>query len=166
MDPTVAAFLGISLTFVVCALFAFWYVVPWLRAQGRAAALMPLLWIHTARHVALQIYSSQRAGLVVPDQLRDEIAYGDVAGMLLALGALVALRAQSRFAVPLVWLFAAETTADLLGSMIGGMRAGMIATAHNVTWLILVFYVPMLWTTLVLIVWQLIERRGESLGSA
>src|SRR5262249_9400598 len=158
----VAAFLGISLTFVVCALFAFWYVVPWLRAQRRAAALMPLLWIHAARHVALQIYSSQRAGLVVPDQLRDEIAYGDVAGMLLAL---VALRAQSRFAVPLVWLFAAETTADLLGSMVGGMRAGMIATAHNVTWLILVFYVPMLWTTLALIVWQLVARRAESIES-
>ena len=165
MGPTAAAFLGISLTFVVCALFAFWYVVPWLRARGRAAALIPLLWIHTARHVALQIFSSQRAGLVVPDPLRDEIAYGDVAGMLLALAALIALRARSRFAVPLVWLFAVETTADLLGSMVGGMRAGMIATAHNVTWLILVFYVPALWTTLALIVWQLVARRAESIES-
>jgi hypothetical protein len=37
------------------------------------------------------------------------------------------------------------------------------AAASGVTWLILTFYVPLLWVSLGLIVWQLVARRGEPL---
>jgi len=80
-----------------------------------------------------QVFSAQRAGLVVPDSLRDQIAYGDVAGMMLAVLALVALRAHAGFAIPLVWLFVVATVADLLNSLVGGIRAGMLGSAHGVT---------------------------------
>lgn len=102
----------------------------------------------------------------MPDHLRDQIAYGDVAGMVLAVLALLALRARARMAIPLVWLFVVATAADLSNGLVGGMREGMLGKANGVTWLILVFYVPALWTTLALVVWQLLARRGEPLEDA
>jgi len=142
MDPTVALLLANTLSFVLCVIVTLWYVAPWLRKAGRAAALMPLLWVHAFRHVALQVFSAQRAGLAVSDTLRDQIAYGDLLGMALAVLALAALRARARAAIPLVWLFVAATCADLLNALVGGMREGMLGHASGVTWLILVFYVP------------------------
>ena len=166
MDPTLAVLLANTLSFAVCVIIALWYVVPWLRKQEREATLVPLLWVHAFRHVALQIFSAQRAGLAVPDHLRDQIAYGDVVGTVLAVLSLIALRARARLAIPLVWLFVVATSADLLNALVGGMREGMLGSAHGVTWLIFVFYVPALWTTLVLLAWQLVTRRGEKLEDA
>jgi hypothetical protein len=117
--------------------------------------------VHAFRHVALQVYSAQKAGLAVPDSFRDQIALGDVAGMVLAVLSLFALRKPARVAIPLIWLFVVVTAADLVNAMIGGMREGMLGVAHGVTWLILVFYVPALWTTLALIIWQLVTTRSR-----
>ena len=166
MDPKAAALLATTLTFVVCVIAALWYLAPWLRRQPRAAALTALLWIHAFRHIALQIFSAQKAGLTVPDDLRDQIAYGDVTGMVLAVLALVALRARARIAIPLVWLFVLATTLDLSNALVRGMSADLLGNAHGVAWLILAFYVPVLWTTLALIVWQLVTRRTETLQPA
>jgi hypothetical protein len=165
MDPRVAALLTTTLSFVVYLLIAAWYVIPWLRTRRRAAALAPLLWVHAFRHVALELFSAQRTGLAVPDDLRDHIAYGDLAGMVLAVLALVALRSRSRIAIPLIWVFVAATVLDLLNALLGGIRAGLMGEAHDLPWLILCFYVPALWTTLGLIVWQLLTRRGEPLDA-
>jgi len=165
MDTTQALLLANTLSFVVYAIIAFWYVVPWLKNRERGVALTALLWIHAFRHVALQVFSAQRAGLVVPDSFRDQIAFGDVAGMILALLALIALRLRARLAIPITWLFVALTAADLVNALVRGMREGMLGTAYGVTWLILAFYVPALWTTLALIVWQLVSRRHQALLS-
>ena len=165
VDPTLGALIANSLSFVLCVMAAAWYVVPWLKTQERAAALAPLLWLHAFRHVALQIFSAQQAGFAVPNDLRDQIAYGDVLGMALAVAALIALRYHSRLAIPLVWVFVVETMIDLSNAMAGGMREGMMAIANGVTWMILTFYVPVLWTSLALIVWQLWTRRGQPLSN-
>ncbi|HEY3057234.1 MAG TPA: hypothetical protein VGK31_15010 [Thermoanaerobaculia bacterium] len=162
MDTTPALLLANTLSFAVCVILSFFYIVPWLRKQELAIALTPLLWVHAFRHVALQVFSAQRAGLAIPDRFRNEIAFGDVAGMILALLAIIALRRRARLAIPLTWLFVIITAADLLNAMIGGMREGMLATAYGVTWLILAFYVPALWTTLALIVWLLVSRRDQA----
>jgi hypothetical protein len=166
MDPTVAGLLTTTLSFVVYGIIAAWHIVPWLRTQGRAAALVPLLWVHAFRHIALELFSAQRAGLAIPDGLRDQIAYGDLAGMLLAVLALVALRSGARIAVPLTWVFVIATVVDLVSALIGGMQAGLMAEAHDVPWLVLCFYVPALWITVALIAWQLVSRRGEPLHAS
>jgi hypothetical protein len=165
MDPRAAALLTTALSFVVYILISAMHVVPWLRTRGRAAALAPLLWVHAFRHVALELFSAQRAGFPIPNDLRDQIVYGDLAGMVLAVLALVALRSGSRVAVPVIWAFVAATVLDLLNALVGGVRVGLMAEAHDLPWLILCFYVPALWTTLGLIVWQLVTRRGEPLDA-
>jgi len=165
MDTTRALLLANTLSFVVYAITAFWYVVPWLKNHERAVALTPLLWVHAFRHVALQVFSAQRAGLVIPNSFRDQIAFGDLAGVILALLALIALRLRARLAIPITWLFVVVTAFDLVNAIVGGMREGMMGMAYGVTWLILAFYVPALWVTLALIVWQLVSRRQRALLS-
>jgi hypothetical protein len=159
-----AAALGSAMSFVIFAMIAVWYVVPWLGTQPRAEALVPLLWIHAFRHVALQIFSAQQFGFAVSDSTRDQIAAGDVTGMVLAVIAIIALHYRVRLATLLVWVFVAETAFDLVNSTIAGVREQLFATASGVTWLVLTFYVPLLWVSVGLIVWQLYSRRSEPLA--
>jgi len=69
-----------------------------------------------------------------------------------------------RLATLLVWVFVAETAFDLVNSTIAGVREQLFATASGVTWLVLTFYVPLLWVSVGLIVWQLYSRRSEPLA--
>jgi hypothetical protein len=161
MTPNSAALLAMTLSFAVMAAAAVWYVVPWLKVTDWATGLTALLWIHAFRYVALQIFSAQQFGLAVSDTVRNQIAYGDVIAALLAVSAIIALRYGSRLAVPILWLFAAEAALDLLNSTIVGMREQLFTSASGVTWLILTFYLPLLWVSLALLVWQLWLRRPK-----
>jgi hypothetical protein len=164
MTLAAAGILAMTLSFAAFITAATWHVAPWLSRRSRADALIPLLWVHAFRHVALQILSAQKFGFAVSDTLRDDILYGDLVGMVLALLAIFAVRNRLGFAVPLVWAFVAATAVDLVNGSIGGIREGALGQASGVTWLILTFYVPLLYTSLGLIIWQLLRRRRESLG--
>jgi hypothetical protein len=163
MDPVMAATLARGLSFVVFGLMAFWYVVPWLRARGRADALVALLWVHAFRHVALHLVSTQRAGLPISDQGRDGIMYGDVLAVILAVTAIAALRYRSRLAIPLVWVFVAETAADFVSIFGIVAREHLLRFTNGMPWLISSFYVPLVMLSFALIVWQLLARWGEPL---
>jgi hypothetical protein len=102
-DVTAAALVAMVLSFVVFTTAAAWYAVPWMRAVALGAAITPLLWIHAFRYVALQLFSAQEFGFAIPDLTRDQIVYGDLIGMVLALATLYALRYRWRFAIPLAW---------------------------------------------------------------
>ncbi len=86
--------------------------------------------------------------------------------MVLAVISIVALHYRARVAPLLVWVFVAETVFDLVNATIAGVREQLFATASGVTWLILTFYVPLLWVSLALIVWQLYVRRRGPLSLA
>lgn len=151
------------LSLIVFATIASWYVAPWLKTAGRADALVPLLWIHVFRYVALQAFSAQRDGFPISDGGLMEIVIGDVAGSVIALATIGALRYRVRLAIPLAWLLAAETIFDTVTNIRGGIHENLMGAASGVTWLILGFYVPMLIVSLALIVWQLFTRHGEPL---
>jgi hypothetical protein len=161
-----AAALASVLSFVMFAIMAVVCVAPWLSTRPRAEALIPLLWVHAFRHIALQIFSAQKFGFAVSDATRDQIAAGDVIGMILAVISIVGLHYRARLAPVLVWVFVVETIVDLVGSTLAGAREQLFATASGVTWLILTFYVPLLWISLGLTVWQLYSRRREPLAVA
>lgn len=158
-----AASLAYYLSFMALVMACNWYVTPWLMKRGRTEALTLLLWVHAFRHVALQTYSAQQFGFHVSDSARDQIAAGDVIGMVLALLTIGALRYRARIAVVLAWIFVAETAFDLVNSGVAAVRENLFETASGVTWLILTFYDPLLWASLVLIVVQLTRRRSEPL---
>jgi hypothetical protein len=87
-ELTAAALVAMVLSFVVCSTAAAWYALPWMRAVALGAAITPLLWVHAFRYVALQLFSAQEFGFAIPDSTRDQIVYGDMLGMGLALATL------------------------------------------------------------------------------
>jgi hypothetical protein len=161
MIYTAAAWLALTLSFIVFLLMATWYVIPWLKNRSRADALTALLWVQAFRYIALQIFSAQKFGFPVSDGARDQIAARDVIGAALAVSAIIALRYDARISIGLSWLFVAETAFDLANSTIAGLKEHLFETAAAITWLILTFYVPILWISLGLIIWQLLSRRHE-----
>ncbi|HEY5131145.1 MAG TPA: hypothetical protein VIJ35_28290 [Bradyrhizobium sp.] len=48
----------------------------------------------------------------------------------------------------------------------GGVQENLMGAASGVTWMILVYFVPMVVVSAVLMVWQLYARRGEQLDSS
>ncbi len=150
-----------SASFVVFIIAAFLYVMPWARAVAAREALAAFLGVHVFRHVALQLVSAQHFGFAISNAGRDEIAYGDLIGTVLALTALVAVNRRWTMWRPLVWLFVVATTIDLANALVVGLREELFAQAQNLSWLILTFYVPLLWVTLALVVWVLVASRGD-----
>jgi len=165
MSLTLAAALANALNLVIFIMMTAWYVIPWLARRERADALVPLLWIQAFRHVALQIFSAQRFGFAVSDAGRDQIAAGDLIGMFLAIAAISSLRYRWRIAPLLIWALVAETAFDLVYTTALGVREQLFASASGLTWLIVCFYVPLLWISLGLVVWQMHSRRDEPLWS-
>jgi hypothetical protein len=163
MTLTSAAALANVLNFIMFVMIAIWYVVPWLSGQRRARALTPLLWVNAFRDIALQIFSAQHFGFAVSNETRDIIVGGDLIGMILAVISIIALRYRIRMAFLLIWAFVAETAFDLVYTSILGVREQLYESASAVTFLIVAFYVPLLWVTLGLVVWQLYSRRHEAL---
>jgi len=154
------------LSLIVFAAIARWYVVPWLNSRVRADALVALLWVHVFRYVALQVFSAQGTGFPISDGGAMEIVVGDVAGAMLAFVTIVLLRNRVRLAIPLAWLLVAETAYDTATNIHGGVREHLMGAASGVTWMILVFFVPVVVISGVLLAWQLYARRSEALDSA
>jgi hypothetical protein len=139
-----------------------WYVVPWLQRRHRADALIALLWVHVFRYVALQVFSAQHDGFPISDRGAMDIVAGDVAGAIIAFVAIVLLRNRLRAGVVLAWLLVAETVYDTVDNIRGGIHEHLMGAASGVTWMILVYFVPMVVVSLVLTAWQLYARRGEA----
>ncbi|MGE5275614.1 MAG: hypothetical protein ACM3SU_01355 [Acidobacteriota bacterium] len=150
---------------VVFGLAAAWYLVPWLRTQSRARALTVLLWPHVFRYVALQVFAAQQAGFPISDSARDGILIGDLAGAVLALLAIAALRAGARWSTALAWALFVQTTYDTVANVRAGIHEHLFGLAQGVSWLVVAFYVPVIVVSLALIAWQLWSRRAESLAS-
>jgi hypothetical protein len=85
--------------------------------------------------------------------------WGDVAGAVLAFATIALLRLRSRIAVPLAWLLAAETACDTVSNIHNGIQEHLMGGASGVIWMILVFFVPAVVVSGVLLVWQLYSRR-------
>jgi hypothetical protein len=153
------------LSLIVFGAMARWYVVAWLDSRARADALIGLLWVQVFRYVALQIFSAQGSGFPISDDGAMEIAVGDVAGAVMAFVAIALLRSRVRLAIPLTWLLVVETAYDTVTNIQGGVRENLMGAASGVTWMILVFFVPMVVLSAVLLAWQLYSRRGEALDS-
>lgn len=144
-------------SFIVFGLATAWYAVPWLRVRPFEQAAVPLLWIHVFRYVALQLFSAQQFGLAASDTTVREIAYGDLVGAALAVASLIALRGRWRGIRPLVWVFVVATVVDLGNALRIGLAEHLFRSAHDVSLMILTFYVPVLWISTGLVTWLLVR---------
>lgn len=73
------------------------------------------------------------------------------------------LRLQPPVGRLLAWLVAIVGIADLISATVVGIRNELTNTASNWSWFILACYVPFLWVTAIMLIWQLVTRRHEPL---
>lgn len=114
--------LSITMSTVSFTLIATWYVMPALRSLPRAAALIPLLLFHSFRHVGMAFLIPGVTAEALDLRFANPAAYGDLLAAVLALAAIVALRSNLAFAIPLVWIFSIEGFVDLLNALYKGFR--------------------------------------------
>jgi len=151
------------ISLVVYAAIARWYVAPWLKLRTRADALIALLWVHVFRYVALNVFSAQHTGFPISDSGAMDIVVGDVGGAVMGFIAIALLHQRVRLAIPLAWLLVAETAYDTVTNIRDGVQEHLMGAASGVSWLVLVFFVPALIVSTVMLLAQLYSRRGEAL---
>jgi hypothetical protein len=114
--------LQVLLSFVLFTLIARWYVSPRLAPLPVDRALQPLLVLHATRHMGLVFLVPTVVGGTLPAAFAAAAAYGDLLAGVLALAALVALRAPlPRVAMPLTWLFNVAGLLDLVNAFYQGL---------------------------------------------
>jgi hypothetical protein len=158
MDPIALFAIQFTLSLVAYALIAFWYVAPRLAGVPRELALVPLLWVHAFRVIGGTILAPGAVDAAVPMDFRTMVGLGDMATALLALLALVALRARMSAAIGLVWLFLVVGTADTANAVIQSIRFNVFSYALGLNWVIVTTYVPALLVSSLLILMQLLRR--------
>ena len=163
MNTTIAIILAQSLNLVAFIFLACWYAIPWLKSRSRVNALTALILVHLGRTLALQVYSSQQAGMVISNGSRDHVVVGDLVGWALALIILFCLRYRTRLAIFLIWILIAETIFDIGSATLDGIRDNTMGLLWGTTWLVVAIYVPLMMVSLGLTVWQLLSRRQETL---
>jgi len=154
--------LQVLLSFVLYTLVARWYVSPRLAALPVDRALQPLLVLHATRHMGLVFLVPTVVGGVLPPAFAAAAAYGDLLAGVLALGALVALRARAGVARPLTWLFNIVGLADLVNAFYQGLSHDVqLGAAYYIP----TFIVPALVVTHVMIFRLLLRPSSSAAGS-
>jgi hypothetical protein len=162
MEPTVLFGIQFTLSLAAYALIGFWYVAPRLSRLPREAALVPLLWVHAFRIVGGTILAPGAVDAGVPMDFRTMVGYGDLATALLALLALIALRARFSGAIALVWLCVVVGMLDTVNAIIQSTRDSVFSYALGVNWVIVSMYVPALLVSSLLIFMRLLRRDRPS----
>src|SRR3989454_2272468 len=134
MKPIVLFGIQFTLSLAAYSLVALWYAAPRLSGLPRELALTPLLWVHAFRMVGATVLAPGAVGPGVPMEFRTMIGYGDLATAVLALLALVALRARSTRAIALVWLCVTVGMLDTVNAIIQSMRFSVFTHPLGVNW--------------------------------
>jgi len=131
--------------------FVFWvaariYVLPRLSQLEPQAVLLPILLLHSFRHLGLMFLAPGATYAGIPPQFAYPAAFGDLAAALLALAAIPAVVRKARAARLLVWVFNLEGTIDLMAAIALATAFGAAAHMGPAYW-IPAFWVPALLVT-------------------
>ena len=109
------------------SLLARWFVAPRLIGLPREVALQPLLAVHTLRYIGLVFLAPAATGASLAQGFAVPAGLGTAIAGVLALASIALLRARSRFAIPLVWIFSVEGIADFANAFAQARSAGVVA---------------------------------------
>ncbi|BAU49377.1 hypothetical protein SVA_2829 [Sulfurifustis variabilis] len=103
-----------TLVFWIAARIYLFPKLPDLRPQ---AVLLPILLLHSFRHLGLMFLTPGATYAGIPRQFAYPAALGDLIAALLALAAIAAVLRNVRSARRLVWIFNVEGTLDLIAAI-------------------------------------------------
>lgn len=162
MEPRLIFPLQMIWSLVCYALIARWYVAPRLARLPLTAALVAVSLPHLLRTVGLTFLVPGVTGGALPVAFAAPAAYGDLLTAVLALLAIVALRARWSFALGLVWVVNIVGAIDLLNALAQGARLDLASRdALGATWFIPTYIVPGLLVLHAIAFAQLITRARE-----
>jgi hypothetical protein len=90
------------------------YVLPKLPELGPRAVLLPILLLHSTRHLGLMFLAPGAVYAGMPPDFAYPAAFGDLLAALLALAAIPTVARNAGGGRLLVWLFNVEGTVDLI----------------------------------------------------
>ncbi len=147
----------VLLSLFVYGLAAQWFVIPRLARLPLRDALIPLVFLHTFRHLGLVFLVPSVVSSSLPPAFARPAAYGDLTTALLAFLSLVALWKRWPAALILVWIFNTLGTLDFAYAYYQGTRL-MVPDLLGSAWYIPTFLVPALLITHVMIFTMLVRQ--------
>ena len=153
-------FTSIVFAFVAWGIVAKRYIWPKLRVLPRAAALRPILVLHSFRFIGLAFVVPGVVSSDLPSAFANPAAYGDIFAATLALVSLATL--QSRAGIAIAWIFNLWGSFDLLSAFYHAAQAGLMPGQLGATYFIPTVLVPLLLITHALAFRILLQRQGES----
>jgi hypothetical protein len=166
MTPAAVLYVELYLSLLSFGLIAWRHWIPAMRERPFAAAVAPVLLLHSFRHLGM-IYLNPAA---VPDPpaagFSIPTAWGDVATAVLALVALASLRLDGLPARAAVWAFNLVGSIDLGVAFVNAQRFQMLAKPIGVAYLLPVLVVPALLVTHGLVFWLLLRRAPATVAAA
>jgi hypothetical protein len=148
-----------TLTLIIFALIAKWYIVPRLSKLSLPDALIPLLLIHAFRYTPMTMLVAGQVSADVPENLAKSIAYGDLISALLALVAILLLKFRVKGAVIAAWSFNIVGVLDIINALRLGVGEKLYDYSLGFNWYILNYYVPVLIVTHVIMISWLIRKK-------
>jgi hypothetical protein len=122
------------------------YLFPRLAALSPRSVLLPILLLHSFRHLGLMFLAPGATFPGIPAQFAYPAAIGDLLAALLALAAIPAVAMDWKGARLLVWIFSIEGTLDLVAAISLATIHGADAFMGPAYW-IPAFWVPALLVT-------------------
>jgi hypothetical protein len=135
---------------LVCSTLVFYtaarlYVLPRLGDWKPRSVLLPILLLHSLRHLGLMFLTRGAIYPGIPTQFTYPAALGDLLAAVLAFLALMAVAGGRKGGRTLVWIFNVEGTVDLSAVII-------LATAYNApVYMGPAYWIPALWVPALLV---------------
>jgi uncharacterized membrane protein len=160
MPAQICFFVSIGFSLIAWGIVVRAFIWPELRRRPLAAALRPLLMLHSFRFGGLVFLVPGVVSPELPSAFATAAAYGDLVATVLALLALALL--PGRLGIAVVWLFNIWGTADLLNAFYQGNNSGLQAGQLGAAYFIPTVFVPLLLITHGLIFRLLWQGKTES----
>jgi hypothetical protein len=121
------------------------YLLPRLQDLEPRTVLLPILLLHSLRHLGLMFLAPGATYPDIPMQFAYPAAFGDLIAALLALMALAAVTMNWNNARSLVWIFAIEGTLDLIAAI-------TLATIYDASdFMGAAYWIPAFWVPALLV---------------
>ncbi len=157
MDTQQIFVLQFGLSLVAWGVVATWTFAPRLARMPRATALFWLALPHAFRHIGMVFVVPGVVAHELPEGFAVPAAYGDLTTGVLALVAVLLLRAKWSGAIGFVWLFNIVGTLDLANAL----RHVDVVSGFGSAWYIPTMLVPLLLVTHVMMFARLVRGAGE-----
>ena len=162
MNSVMVFLIQVGLSFAVLFLMVRWFVGPYLAAQPVRKVMLLLLAPHVAHHAGLAVLVFGVVGAGFPRNFAVIIALGDSLMLFLVMLCMGTVRSSSVRAPLCLWVFTAAGFGNyILSSYVGIPLISTLVNNFQAHWYVSVFYVPVLATSHILVLMNLIKRGHE-----